>query len=164
MTIELNRIDERLLHGQVLVGWGARLGIGYYVIVDDPLATSEWEQELYASGAPRSTDVFFLSLEEGKKRFGELDARPDRGALLTRSTGSMRELAEASLLAGCRVNIGGIHAAPGRRRALDYVYLGDAEVTDLQAIRDLVRRISARDLPSSPEVSLQELIDACSRT
>ena len=38
MSLDLFRIDERLLHGQVIVGWGMRLHIDYYVIVDDEVA------------------------------------------------------------------------------------------------------------------------------
>ena len=31
MTIVLNRIDDRLIHGQVVVGWGQPLGVKFIV-------------------------------------------------------------------------------------------------------------------------------------
>ena len=67
MTLVLFRIDERLLHGQVIVGWGMRLGIDYYVVVDDDLAASEWEREIYSAGLPDGTavDLSSSSSEEG---------------------------------------------------------------------------------------------------
>ncbi len=164
MAISLFRIDERLLHGQVLVGWGTRLGIDYYVVVDDDLAESPWEQELYASGLSADTEAFFLSLTAATARFDELDERAGAGALLTRGTAAMRSLAESGHLEGRRINVGGLHGAEFRRRALDYVYLADAEADDLVHMESLVARISARDLPTAPEVPLEHLLRSIGRS
>lgn len=160
MPLDLFRIDERLLHGQVIVGWGMRLRLDYFVVVDDELATSEWEQDLYRAGLPERTRTWFVAVEEAKRRFQEWDSLPDRGALLTRGTGPMRELAAAGLLADRRVNVGGLHAAEGRKRVLSYVYLRPDEVEDLCAMVPMVRSVSARDLPMSREVRFQELMNA----
>lgn len=158
MSIVLCRVDERLLHGQVVVGWGGRLEIGYYVIVDDLLAASEWEQDLYASGLPRGVDVFFLSEAEAPRRLPELDARPDRGALLTRGTAAMGRLAEAGLLENRRVNVGGIYPASERRKATDYVHLRPVEAEELRSIDRRSGGVTARDLPTSREITLEELL------
>ena len=44
MSIALFRIDDRLIHGQVVVGWGQPLELRFIVLVDDEVAGSEWEQ------------------------------------------------------------------------------------------------------------------------
>ena len=59
VTLELYRIDDRLIHGQVVVGWGQPLDIDFIVLVDDTVATSDWEQELYRMGVPPEMDVYF---------------------------------------------------------------------------------------------------------
>ena len=160
MALDLLRIDERLLHGQVIVGWGMRLQLRYYVIVDDEVAASEWEQDLYAAGLPEGVDTFFVGVEEAIERFPELDAHAGRGALLTRNPATMRVLAEAGILDGRRVNLGGLHAGGERRRILPYVHLSQDEVADLRRIEDRSGHLSARDLPSAPEVSFEELVRA----
>ena len=48
MAIVLFRVDERLIPGQVVVGWGNQLHPDCFVVVDDDLAGSPWEQELYS--------------------------------------------------------------------------------------------------------------------
>ena len=40
MPIVLCRVDDRLIHGQVVVGWGQALGINRIVLVDDQVAAS----------------------------------------------------------------------------------------------------------------------------
>ena len=64
MALDVFRIDERLLHGQVIVGWGMRLGLERYVVVDDELAVSPWEQDLYSAGLPTGVSVRFLSVAD----------------------------------------------------------------------------------------------------
>lgn len=160
MPLDLFRIDERLLHGQVIVGWGMRLHLDYYVIVDDEVAADEWERDLYASALPADVDAEFVSVEDAIARFPELDGRQGRGALLVRSPEPMRRLAEAGLLAGRRVNLGGLHASETRRRVLPYVHLASRDVSDLVAIAERTDRVTARDLPAAREVPLEELIRA----
>lgn len=160
MSLTLFRIDERLLHGQVIVGWGMRLGIDHYLVVDDALSESDWEQDLYSAGLPDGVSVEFLTTARVIERFEEINARRGKGALLTRDTAVMRKLAEAGCLEGRRVNLGGLHAGEGRRRALRYVHLRSDEVSDLKAIEQRAGMVSARDLPTGKEVALEELIDA----
>ena len=47
----LFRIDDRLIHAQVVVGWGRRLRPDRIVLADDAVRAEEWEKELYASAA-----------------------------------------------------------------------------------------------------------------
>ncbi len=68
VTLELNRIDDRLIHGQVVVGWGQPLDVEFIVLVDDAVAASDWEQELYRMGVPPEMDV----------RFHDVGRRPRR--------------------------------------------------------------------------------------
>lgn len=158
MSIVLIRIDERLLHGQVLVGWGTRLSLDHYVVIDDELAATPWERELFAAGAPDDVEVTFLSVGEAVEGWARIAERPGRVAVLTRGTGAMRALAEAGLLEGRRVNVGGLHDAPERRRALPYVHLSPGEERDLRAIGARAGSVAARDLPTSPEVPLEGIV------
>ena len=57
MSIALYRVDERLIHGQVVVAWGNLLHPERIVVVDDALADSTWEQELYTLGLPADRDA-----------------------------------------------------------------------------------------------------------
>lgn len=160
MALDLFRIDERLLHGQVIVGWGMRLGLERYVVVDDDLATSDWEQDLYAAGLPPEGSALFLSVDEALAQLPGLIEQDAPGAVLTRSTHAMRLIAEAGLLAGRRVNVGGLHEGDGRAKALRYVSLRPDEAGDLRAIAEAGAAVSARDIPTSREVPLEELLRA----
>jgi mannose/fructose/N-acetylgalactosamine-specific phosphotransferase system component IIB len=158
MPIVLYRVDERLIHGQVVVGWGNQLHPDRYVVVDDDLAGSVWEQELYALALPPDTEATFTTLAEARRLLPEWRGMQARIILLTRNVPNMRRLADDGALRGEQVNLGGIHYADGRRAYLPYLYLNDAEITDLQGLVAEGAIVSARDLPGGRKVDADQLL------
>ena len=158
MPVVLYRIDERLIHGQVVMGWGPQLGVEHYVVVDDELATSEWEQDLYRLGLPDTASADFLTVADARGRLTDLDAEPRRTVVLTRTVAAMRGLAERDALRGREVNLGGLHHEAGRTERVSYVFLGQEEEEGLQALADEGVEVSARDLPGSRAVDLETLL------
>ena len=153
MPIVLLRIDERLIHGQVVIGWANQLRPDRYVVVDDDLAASRWEQDLYRLGAA-GVEVSFTSVADALTHLDEWRTGFDRTILLTRDVATMRRLAESGALGGESVVVGGVHHAPGREEALTYVHLTEKELRDLEAIEATGVEVIARDLPDAPEVEL----------
>jgi mannose/fructose/N-acetylgalactosamine-specific phosphotransferase system component IIB len=163
MAIVLYRVDERLIHGQVVVGWGNQLHPTRFVVVDDELAHSSWEQELYGLGLPEHIEAVFETVSEARRQMPEWRSGGARIVLLTRDLETMRRLAEGGVLRGEDVNIGGIHHAPGRHPVLPYVYLSERERAEVEALRDEGAVVSARDLPGARRVDVDQLLAADSR-
>src|SRR2546426_12273723 len=82
MSIVLYRVDDRLIHGQVIVGWGQPFHVGFIVLVDDAVRASDWEQDLYRMGVPPHIEVSFASIAEAAQRLPEWEADPRPGILL----------------------------------------------------------------------------------
>jgi mannose/fructose/N-acetylgalactosamine-specific phosphotransferase system component IIB len=158
VSVVLYRVDERLIHGQVVVGWGTRLRPDRIVVVDDELAESTWEQELYAVGLPAGMGAEFVPVDTAIERLPEWQDNEERVLLLTRDIATMDRTASTGLLAGKEVNIGGIHHAQGRRRVLRYVFLSESEREELKALSARGIRVSARDVPGARPVTLEELV------
>lgn len=158
MAIVLFRVDERLIHGQVVVGWGTTLHPQLIVVVDDELADSPWEQELYVLGVPVQMEASFTSVADAQGRLAEWQRAPTRIIVLTRDVRSMRRLLEGAPLPGAEVNIGGLHFAPGRRAVLPYVYLSDDERAEIVRLAEQGVDVSARDLPGARRVDLAHLL------
>jgi len=157
--LELYRIDDRLIHGQVVVGWGQPLDLGFIVLVDDEVAASDWEQELYRMGVPPDMEVFFESVESAARSLAGYRADQRPGILLTGDIATMRRLIEAD--GDIRaVNLGGIHHRAGRTQRLRYVFLTTDEELALRALADDGIAVSAQDVPAARPVALGELLES----
>ncbi|HYJ80525.1 MAG TPA: PTS sugar transporter subunit IIB [Longimicrobiaceae bacterium] len=157
MPIVLFRVDERLIHGQVVVGWGGPLHADRIVVVDDEIAASPWEQELYCLGVPEEMATSFLTVDDARRELPAWRGAGPRVIVLVREVATARRLAAERLLEGVEVNLGGIHDAEGRARILPYLYLRPAERADLEAIAAEGAAVAARDLPAARRVPLEEL-------
>jgi len=158
VPIDLYRIDDRLIHGQVVVGWGQPMNAGFIALVDDEVAGSEWEQELYRMGVPPEMDVYFASVQQAAERIAAWRKDPRKGILLTADIDTMRRLVETS--DGIHsVNVGGIHHRAGRIGRLRYLYLSPEEEGELRALEARGIVVTAQDVPSARPLPLRELLD-----
>jgi PTS system mannose-specific IIB component/fructoselysine and glucoselysine-specific PTS system IIB component len=157
VSIEVFRIDDRLIHGQVVVGWGQPLALAFIVLVDDEVAASEWEQDLYRMGVPPEMQVHFESVAGALTRLPEYQRMIDPGLVLTGDTATMRRLVEAGASIP-RVNVGGLHHQTERVPRLRYVFLTPDEEADLTAIAAYGVDVAAQDLPGASLVPLADLL------
>ena len=159
VAVELYRIDDRLIHGQVVVGWGQPLRIGFIALVDDEVAASEWEQELYRMGVPPEMDVYFATVAEACTELETWRADPRRGIVLTGDIATMARLVER-----CpdirAVNIGGIHHREGRSVRLRYVYLSPDEEAELRRLAENGVTVTAQDVPSARPMALEDVLES----
>lgn len=158
MPIVLFRVDERLIHGQVVVGWGGPLHADRIVVVDDALADSAWEQELYCLGVPPEIEARFCTVEGARRELPGWRGGGHRVIVLVRDVATARRMAEDGLLRDEEINLGGIHHGEGRTRVLPYLHLTDAERGELRAMEAAGAKVAARDLPASRRVGLDELL------
>jgi mannose/fructose/N-acetylgalactosamine-specific phosphotransferase system component IIB len=159
MSVVLFRIDERLIHGQVVVGWGGELHPDHIVVIDDALAASAWEQELYCLGLPPEVTAEFVALDAARAMLDEWQSGTRRVVVLVRDATTMLRLASGGRMQGTEVNVGGIHHAPGRREVLPYLYLSPEESASLRELADEGVDVSARDLPGTRRVPLSQLVN-----
>ena len=157
MTILLARVDDRLIHGQVVIGWGRPLALDRIVLVDEQVRASPWEQELYRVAAPEEIELEFLSPAEAAPRLEGWKRSRERVMLLLGSIATASELHRLAPGGMSALNLGGIHAGPGREERLSYLHLTPDE---LAVLRNLARdglEVSAQDVPTSRPVPLEAL-------
>ena len=158
MSLVLYRIDDRLIHGQVVVGWGQPLDIGFIVLVDDEVASSEWEQELYRMVVPPEMEVFFHSVDDAVQALPRYRDDPRPGILLTGDISAMLRLVRQSGGEVKDVNIGGIHHRADRKQRVRYVFLSPAEEQLLRELADAGATVTAQDVPATHPMPLEELL------
>jgi len=177
MSVLLLRVDERLIHGQVTLGWGGHLHPECYTVVDDPLAGSEWEQDIYALGVPSEARAEFVRVSEGREGLAGWIADGTRRVVLTRNVEAM-----AGLLVGwgreasgegdgpladqgdrrarpLEVNLGGIYHREGREALLPYLFLDEKDRAYLRVILATGIGVVAQDIPASPAQRVEALLD-----
>jgi mannose PTS system EIIA component len=131
--IVLLRIDDRLIHGQVVEGWVNHLKATCLLVADDAASGNVLQRSIMELSAPQGLKAIIGTVEEAcsRLRSGTLDA--ERIILLFSNPSDVLRALKAGLV--CRaLNIGGMHCAPGKRKLLDAFAVSAA---DAEAIRDI---------------------------
>jgi PTS system mannose-specific IIB component/fructoselysine and glucoselysine-specific PTS system IIB component len=162
MAIHLYRIDDRLIHGQVVVGWGQPLNARFLVLVDDLVASSDWEKELYRMAVPPEMDIYFADVATAITNHARYAGDPRPGILIAGDIQSMHRLAKGLKAIGS-VNLGGIHHRAGRTEKLRYIFLTPAEEEQLRALEASGVEVTAQDVPSARAVPLSEILEGESK-
>ena len=156
MAIVLFRVDDRLIHGQVVVGWGRPLGVSRVVLVDDQVAASPWEQDLYRMAVTPDIEVEFVTIAQAALAPARLAVRRRTGPWCSPATSRpWPPSTAADPVTVHRINLGGIHHKAGRRERLPYLYLTDEEMMRLDALEAAGAAVSAQDLPTTAPVTLK---------
>ena len=154
MSVVLARIDDRLIHGQVIVGWSQKLRPDRIVLANDAVAADSWQSRVYASTVPPHIQIAILSLDDAVDQLvaGEAWAA-DRNLVLTASPGDM-----AALVAGgldhAAINVGGMHFADGKREMLPFVFVDQTDLAALNRLLEMGRELFAQQVPGAGAVTL----------
>lgn len=156
MSLQLVRIDDRLIHGQVVAGWLRALGARRIVVVDDATARDEFLREVITLAAPSGVPVEVLDVAAGAVRCIELAAGPEPAIVLVRSPRTVLSLRQAGVPIEV-VDLGGLGAGPGRRRLHKTISVSPEELAELRQLEQLGTRVEIRIVADDRPVSLRSL-------
>jgi mannose/fructose/N-acetylgalactosamine-specific phosphotransferase system component IIB len=149
------RIDDRLLHGQVVENWLEVLRPKRVVVVSDGAFADALLLELYRAALPPGVNVEVLPVAGAAARIAALAREPV--LLLAGSPADALALVEDGVQVASII-VGGLHHAPGRERVLDFVYLSAADRAALAALRARGVALVAQDVPCRTAVDLSPLL------
>jgi len=146
-VIVWSRIDSRLIHGQVIEAWLLHLSVTRVVVADDDAANDLLARAAYGMAIPE--DVELVLSPVAAVDFSRLASDPVRTLLLFRDV-KAAVAARAHGLPDGLLNVGNVHAGPGRSSVSRSVFL-DAD--DAGALENLARggmTVSVQAVPTDP--------------
>jgi mannose/fructose/N-acetylgalactosamine-specific phosphotransferase system component IIB len=143
MTLSLVRVDDRLIHGQVVAIWLKALGARRIVIVDDRTARDEFLREVLELASPPGVPVEVLEVEPGIERIRGLVNDPEPVFVLMRSPVTAVKLREAGIEFPL-LNVGGIGAGPGRKPLYRNISASPEEIAAMQRLEAMGTKVELR--------------------
>lgn len=152
MPVVLWRIDNRLVHGQVLEVWAPRLGVEAILVVDAELAADPCQRMVFRTLDSACLPVRLAGPDEARAQLeGPWCGR--RVLVLFAGLAQAAEGRARGLLFEA-LNLGNVHPRPESRKLTPSVYLTPEDVDRLRALRAAGVVVEARAVPAdrSPDV------------
>ena len=157
MRLLLMRIDDRLLHAQVAVGWVGALSPDIVVVADDAVAAAADQARLLAMGLPPGVELIVSRVSETASMLLERSADEKKYILIVRNPFAALEILEAGLKVES-VNVGGMHFGQGKTKLLPYLFIDGRDLGALRRIADRNVRLFAQDVPGNPSYEVPKLL------
>ena len=129
MKIVMSRVDERLVHGQVIASWTKILAVKYIMVIDDQLAQDSFMSTVLSMAAPSGVKV--------PTAVKKLQAEPADSGLNTMLLFKTPKYALEILKQGIalkELNVGNMGAGPGRKALSRNVYASPEEIEIFQQL------------------------------
>lgn len=143
------RIDNRLVHGQIIETWLPFTRAKSIVVVNDALAADFLRQEIMSLAIPDGVRIAFLPIAGLAAFLTDTPAEAEEALILFASCHDARIAYEKGF--GFHVlNLGNLHYAPGKKQVCAHVALSSEDESCLDFFRDKGVRLDYRCVPSDP--------------
>jgi len=145
------RIDNRLVHGQIIESWLPFTQSKMIAVANDDLAKDSLRREIMGLAIPQGIQKAFLAVDEIKvfltEKFGPR-GEPD-ALVLFADCGDARRAHEKGLVF-TRLNIGNLHYRPGKKQICAHVALGKEDLACLSYFSSKGVKLDFRCVPNEP--------------
>lgn len=146
--IELTRVDNRLVHGQVGVSWSVSLNIDTIVVVDDETAQNPLSQKLMQTIAKSANvQIRFYSIEGFAEVFHRQNST-QKLFIVVKTIQVVRKMNELGIPTK-KVNVGNIHYERGRYPLNKKMYVTIQDVNDIQYLGAQGCEVFYQDVPGT---------------
>lgn len=152
--IQIIRIDDRLLHGQVAVSWKADLNYEAIVIASDDAANDKIRTAALKMAKPDGVLIAIRSIDDAIKLLKNEKLEKLRVFVVTDSIINAQRLFEG-IDENPTLNIGGIQQDEHKKPIVSYAYVTEEEINILRDLEQEGINIEFRLVPSDKATSLK---------
>jgi PTS system mannose-specific IIB component len=155
LVFPLVRVDDRLLHGQVIVGWVQALHLNPVYVACDRILREPALARALRSLIPPGTSGDIITLETAAEIWQNGELKNSRPLLVLEHPVDALKLIRLGAPMKT-LTLGGMHFREERVEFLSYIFISEWDRVTLHEIRQAGVNIFCQDLPATKPVPLSE--------
>jgi PTS system mannose-specific IIB component len=145
------RIDNRLVHGQIIETWLPYTHAKYLLVANDETAEDSLQQQIMSLAIPQSVNCIFTRVDAVSEAVAKLDSSSENSSclILFSSCNDVKRALDKGLSFDA-LNIGNIHYSPGKKQISPSVALNSEEESCLRYFVNIGIELDFRCVPNDP--------------
>lgn len=152
------RMDNRLIHGQILVSWNAAFKIDHIIVTNDAVARDPLQVTLLKAVAPLTAKVSVLSIKDCVEYCNSPEAEKENIFIIAKFPEDGLALVEGGLNMPV-LNLGNQAFVRNSKKISNTVFLTESGVKALKKLHEKNIRITCRMMPSDPDTDYWPTIE-----
>ena len=158
MKVELARIDDRFIHGQVLTKWVKLRTVERIIVVSDAVANDEMRKTLVLSVAPSNIKASAVSVDKMARAYKSPKYNDTKAMLLFENPEDILRLVQQGVDIK-EVNVGGMRFETDRKQITKAVSVREADIQAFEELHNLGVNLELRQLPGDQSVDFMKTLD-----
>ncbi len=159
MGVVLVRVDDRLIHGQVVEGWVPFLRVDLVIVISDAAASDQIQTALMKMALPPAVGLLVLPVAEAANALRSAQLAPRKSLVLVPGPAEALALVEKGVAID-HINVGGLHYTVGKVQLGRALFLDEKDRLALLALAAKGVRLEGRALPADAEEDLTAALEA----
>lgn len=156
--LKVVRLDERLVHGQVVNNWCSSEGITEIIVIDKNVVKDEIRKTFIEMAVPEGINILFCNVDEAIEIYEE-ESEYENLMMIFSNPFEILEFLEKGGKFN-KVNIGGLPYKYGKKRISTAVYVNESEIEAFKKIAAKNVALDVRMLPSDKSVNILALLQS----
>lgn len=151
IDVSLLRIDDRLIHGQIIARWISHLNCNMIVVADDKAANDSLQKTLLQMATPNNINLKILSVEDAVEFLND-EKEMDKALVLVRNVESALKLIKNGIMVES-LNVGNLSMDPAKERIFKSIWVDNTDIEGLREIESLGIQVIIRVVPEEKPIS-----------
>lgn len=156
-NILVARIDDRLIHGQIVTSWIRSYPITNILIIAEDLANNQLMQRIYKSVAPEGIEVTVVNNQDAIDYLNKPDEKTENLMLLAKIPDVFEALIEAGVPL-TKVVLGGMGSKPGRETLIRNISVNEAERESFRRLIQKGIKVVYQMVPVDKEIEIEKML------
>lgn len=127
MPISFVRIDDRVIHGQVIARWLRFKPCNGILIIDDKIAQDPLQKKVFTNAAPTGVKVGVYTVEEGLEKISKAKEAKNNYFIIVKTPETLKGIVEKGGDFGQEINVGPMSARSNAKTVAKNVALTEEE-------------------------------------
>jgi len=153
----LVRIDDRLIHGQVAVGWVKATSPDLLMVADDTVVNNSLQKSLMEMASTPAFAVKICGVEESVVLCQQKALDGKRILMLFSSTQDVVRAIEAGLPVQ-EINVGGMRYGPGKRQIMKAIAINEEDIRNFNRLLNRGIKVQIQMVPTDEPVDIKRYL------
>lgn len=160
MSVKLVRIDDRLIHGQIVTAWIKEAKASAILVADDIAAKDPTQSMLLKLTTPKNTKLYIKGLKDSVDSIKNNEIKEDVFMLIRNPENAYKLLEYGLDLSDINLgNVSNSKSETGRKTILPFLHLEENDVNFIRKLDEAGVNLDVRAVPSDKSINAIELIN-----
>jgi mannose/fructose/N-acetylgalactosamine-specific phosphotransferase system component IIB len=158
MNVVMIRVDDRLIHGQILESWLPYLKAQCVVVANDTLAEDQFQMAILSMAVPERIKLRMVNVDSVKELVTDPELSGKTTLVIVSSVLDAYRIVQNEIIS-CRINLGNMRSSEADKQLMYSFWVSKEDIIMLKEILAKGISVNLQPVPREKEIDIRYILD-----